>query len=185
MCVSLCVCLPSWKVAVLPVDSNAAYSGCCMCLCAHINVCVHARSRQDVETAHLKLLMHMTRQHRISPHEISTSERTDIAKRNLNPHTHVWKIRKSFFSIFIVKWISVVGVCACVCVWVWVSVPHSRCDAPQHTNQLDHWELPIILLWNHEPTGLFLFSIIRLFHFSALERILQVRRFITTSQKMS
>lgn len=41
------------------------------------------------------------------------------------------------------------GVCLCVCVCV--CVPHSRCDAPQHTNQLDHWELPIILLQNNKP----------------------------------
>lgn len=35
--------------------------------------------------------------------------------------------------------------CVCVC------APHSRCDAPQHTNQLNHWELPIILLQNNKP----------------------------------
>lgn len=36
-------------------------------------------------------------------------------------------------------------------VCVFVCVPHSRCNAPQHTNQLHHWELPIILLQNNEP----------------------------------
>lgn len=33
---------------------------------------------------------------------------------------------------------------------VGASIPHSRSDASQHTNQLDHWELPVILLQEHE-----------------------------------
>lgn len=59
-----------------------------MCLCAHINVCVRAESSGCGDSASQAADVH-DQTARISPHEISTSERTDIAKRNLNPHTHV------------------------------------------------------------------------------------------------
>lgn len=61
----------------------------CVYVRAHINVCVHARSRQDVEMWHLKLLMHMSRQHEY--HHMKSQHLKELIspERNLNPHTHV------------------------------------------------------------------------------------------------
>lgn len=158
-----------------------------MCLCAHINVCVRAESSGCGDSASQAADAH-DQTARISPHEISTSERTDIAKRNLNPHTHVSKIRKSFFSIFIVKWISVVGMCARVCVCA------SGCESQYLIPDAMPLSIPTSWITGNCPSfccetmnrqDYSYFPLSGFFHFSALERILQVRRFITTSQKMS
>lgn len=78
----------------------------------------------------------------------------DITTWNLISHHNLWKFLTHLYD----KNGFLHSVCVCVC------VPHSRRDAPQHTNQLDHWELPIILLQNHEPwQDYFYFPVIRLF----------------------
>lgn len=102
----------------------------CVYVRAHINVCVRARSHQDVETAHLKLLMHMTRQHWIAPHEISTSERTDIAKKKSKSSYPCLKDQKKFLLHLYSKMDFCSGICVRVCLGVSVSTSFQmRCPS--------------------------------------------------------
>lgn len=64
----------------------------------------------------------------------------------------------------------------CVSVFRFLCLPHPRRDAPQHTNQLDHWKLPVILLQNRETkTNITFLSDDRLLLTGVEEQIIQTK----------